>query len=137
MERLAPLLHASPVTVLHAVLALVAFVLGAIQLAGPKGTTAHRIIGWAWVLLLGAVAVSSFAINGIRQFGPFSLIHLLSIGTLILLPIGVLRARRHQTQRHGRMMIGIFIGALVIAGAFTLAPGRIMHAVVFGGNPSP
>jgi uncharacterized membrane protein len=29
-------------------------------------------------------------------------------------------------------MIGIFFGALVIAGLFTLVPGRIMHAVVFG-----
>ena len=29
-------------------------------------------------------------------------------------------------------MIGIFFGALVIAGLFTLMPGRIMHAVVFG-----
>jgi uncharacterized membrane protein len=30
-------------------------------------------------------------------------------------------------------MIGIFCGALVIAGLFTLVPGRIMHAVLFGG----
>jgi uncharacterized membrane protein len=29
-------------------------------------------------------------------------------------------------------MISIFTGALVIAGLFTLLPGRIMHAVVFG-----
>ena len=29
-------------------------------------------------------------------------------------------------------MISIFVGALVIAGLFTLVPGRIMHAVVFG-----
>jgi uncharacterized membrane protein len=29
-------------------------------------------------------------------------------------------------------MISIFVGALVIAGAFTLLPGRVMHAVVFG-----
>ncbi len=29
-------------------------------------------------------------------------------------------------------MIAIFSGALVIAGLFTLLPGRIMHAVVFG-----
>jgi uncharacterized membrane protein len=28
-------------------------------------------------------------------------------------------------------MTGIFFGALVIAGSFTLVPGRIMHAVVF------
>ncbi len=30
-------------------------------------------------------------------------------------------------------MIGLFAGALVIAGAFTLVPGRIMYRVVFGG----
>jgi uncharacterized membrane protein len=29
-------------------------------------------------------------------------------------------------------MIGIFSGALVVAGLFTLLPGRIMHAVIFG-----
>jgi uncharacterized membrane protein len=28
--------------------------------------------------------------------------------------------------------IGIFLGALVVAGLFTLVPGRIMHAVLFG-----
>jgi uncharacterized membrane protein len=29
-------------------------------------------------------------------------------------------------------MIGLFLGALVIAGLLTLLPGRIMHGVVFG-----
>jgi uncharacterized membrane protein len=29
-------------------------------------------------------------------------------------------------------MTSIFLGALVIAGAFTFLPGRIVHAVVFG-----
>jgi len=29
-------------------------------------------------------------------------------------------------------MTAFALGALVIAGLFTLAPGRIMHAVVFG-----
>jgi uncharacterized membrane protein len=29
-------------------------------------------------------------------------------------------------------MIGIFLGTLVIAGLFTVVPGRIMHAAVFG-----
>ena len=29
-------------------------------------------------------------------------------------------------------MIGLFTGALVIAGVFTFLPGRIMHEVVFG-----
>jgi uncharacterized membrane protein len=29
-------------------------------------------------------------------------------------------------------MIYLFLGALVIAGLFTLVPGRVMHKVVFG-----
>ena len=29
-------------------------------------------------------------------------------------------------------MLGIFTGALVIAGLFTFWPGRIMHEVLFG-----
>ncbi len=64
--------------------------------------------------------------------GPWSPIHLLSVFTLITLPLAVMHARRHRVGRHRNAMIAIFVGALVIAGAFTLAPGRIMHAVVFG-----
>ena len=78
------------------------------------------------------VAVSSFFIHEIRLWGPFSPIHLLSVFTLIMLPLAVLRARRHDVAKHRRAMTGLFIGALVVAGAFTLLPGRIMHAVVFG-----
>ena len=33
---------------------------------------------------------------------------------------------------HRRIMISMFLGALVVAGLFTLVPGRIMRAVVFG-----
>jgi uncharacterized membrane protein len=38
----------------------------------------------------------------------------------------------HQVADHRRIMILIFSGALIIAGLFTLLPGRILHAVVFG-----
>ena len=49
-----------------------------------------------------------------------------------MLPLAVWRAHTHQVVAHRRAMIGLFSGALVIAGLFTLLPGRIMHAVVFG-----
>jgi uncharacterized membrane protein len=29
-------------------------------------------------------------------------------------------------------MIGLFFGALVIAGAFTLMPGRMLNEIIFG-----
>ena len=55
-----------------------------------------------------------------------------SIFTLVMLPLAVLRARRHQVVAHRNTMIGLFLGALVVAGLLTLVPGRVMHEVVFG-----
>ena len=66
------------------------------------------------------------------MWGPWSPIHLLAIYTLAMLPLAVLHARRHRVPNHKRAMISIFIGGLVIAGAFTFVPGRIMHAVATG-----
>jgi uncharacterized membrane protein len=130
--NVAPLLNALPPIPLHAIAAMAAFVLGGVQLAAPKGTLPHRTLGWIWVLLMAVVAVSSFWIHRIRLIGPWSPIHLLSIFTLVMLPLGVWRAHRHRVSAHRWTMINIFTGALVIAGLFTLVPGRIMHAVVFG-----
>jgi uncharacterized membrane protein len=129
---LAPLLDAAPAIPLHAFAAMAAFALGIVQFAAPKGTLPHRTIGWIWVLLMAAVALSSFWVHTIRLVGPFSPIHLLSIFTLIMVPLAVWRAHQHRVTDHRRIMIMTFTGALVIAGLFTLVPGRIMHAVVFG-----
>ena len=129
---LTPLLDAAPAIPVHALAAMAAFVLGLTQFAAPKGTLPHRTIGWIWVLLMLGVAISSFWIHQIRLWGPWSPIHLLSIFTLITVPLAVWRAHRHDVADHRRIMILIFSGALVIAGLFTLLPGRIMHAVVFG-----
>jgi uncharacterized membrane protein len=78
------------------------------------------------------VAISSFWIHQIRLVGLWSPIHLLSIFTLVVLPIAVWKAHSHQVQSHRWFMAGIFTGALVIAGLFTFLPGRIIHRVVFG-----
>jgi uncharacterized membrane protein len=129
---LAPLLEAAPAIPVHAFAAMAAFALGLVQFAAPKGTLPHRTVGWIWVVLMAVVAASSFWIHEIRLLGPWSPIHLLSIFTLIMLPIAVWRARRHRVADHRRIMTMTFVGALVIAGLFTLLPGRIMHAVVFG-----
>jgi uncharacterized membrane protein len=129
---LAPLLAAAPVIQVHAFAAMAAFVLGVVQLAAPKGTLPHQTVGWIWVALMTVVAVSAAFIHQIRLWGPWSPIHLLSILTLVALPIAVWRAHRHDVRAHRGTMLGLFIGALVIAGLFTFLPGRIMHAVAFG-----
>ena len=129
---LAPLLDAAPAIPLHAFAAMTAFALGVVQFAAPKGTLPHRTVGWIWVVLMATVAVSSFWIHEIKLIGPWSPIHLLSIYTLVVLPLAVWRAHTHRVADHRRSMTFIFCGALVVAGLFTLLPGRIMHAVVFG-----
>ncbi|HEX4553737.1 MAG TPA: DUF2306 domain-containing protein [Xanthobacteraceae bacterium] len=129
---LAPLLSAAPAIQLHAFAAMTAFTLGLVQFAAPKGTLPHRTVGWIWVALMVGVSVSAFFIHEIRLWGPWSPIHFLAIFTLVMLPLAVWHARRHAVERHRKAMLSIFVGALVIAGLFTLLPGRIMHAVVFG-----
>jgi uncharacterized membrane protein len=127
-----PLLDAAPAIPLHAFAAMTAFALGLVQFAAPKGTLPHRTIGWIWVLLMTGVAISSFWIHQIRLVGGWSPIHLLSLFTLAMLPIAVWLAHTHRVADHRRIMISIFTGALVVAGLFTLLPGRILHTVVLG-----
>lgn len=129
---LAPLLNADPAIQIHAFAAMAAFALGVVQLMASKGTLPHRTLGWLWVALMLVVSITAFFIHQIRLWGPWSPIHVLAIYTLIMLPVAVFAARRHAVERHRRTMTGVFVGALLIAGLFTFAPGRIMHAVVFG-----
>lgn len=60
---LAPLLAAPAVVQVHAFAALAALGLGLVQLAGVKGGTAHRWLGWGWVALMATVAISSAGIT--------------------------------------------------------------------------
>jgi uncharacterized membrane protein len=129
---LAPLLQSSAAIQIHAFAAMAAFALGVVQLSAPKGTIPHRIVGWLWVALMTVIAVTAFFIQELRIWGPWSPIHLLAIFTLITLPMGVWYARHHRVAGHRWVMSSIFLGALVIAGAFTFFPGRIMYRALMG-----
>lgn len=119
----------TPLIIGHTTLALLAIVLGGVLLASPKGHRAHRIGGWIWVGLMSAVAGVSFAIHGPNGY---SWIHILSAFTLISLVCGVLLARAHRVQSHRFTMISIYVGALLIAGAFTLLPSRLIGRALWG-----
>lgn len=129
---LAPLANASLMIQIHTAFALGAVLLTIAIFTLRKGSPLHRTLGWMWVILMGVVALSSFAINELRLIGPFSPIHLLSIITLIMLFRGVTAARRHRVKDHRRAMITLVFGALIVAGGFTFLPGRIMFAVISG-----
>lgn len=130
---LAPLLNADPIIQVHAFAAMAAFLLGLFQFTSPKGTSPHRVRGWIWVVLMAVISLTAFGIHELRLWGPWSPIHLLAIFTLAMLPLAVLHARKHRIPQHRNAMIGMFVGALLIAGVFTFMPGRIMYQIAIGG----
>lgn len=119
---------------LHAIMAMAALLLGVIQMARPKGTKSHRLIGYAWVLLMLGTALSAMFIHTINLWGKFSPIHILIPVTLVALWQGVQAARMGDVKRHKSIMQQLFAFALIVTGLFTLLPGRAMHAVFFGGG---
>lgn len=128
MPTFAPLAAASPVIQLHVAGAVTALASGLAVALLPKGTPLHRRIGWVFVPAMAVTALSSLAI---ARSGHYSAIHLLTLLTLVSLPYAVLSRRSGNIPAHRSAMIGLLLG-LVIAGGFTLLPGRLMNAVTFG-----
>jgi len=131
-DGLALFAAASPIIQVHAVMATAAILIGGVQFAMPKGTATHRLMGRAWITIMGLVALSSFAIHELRIFGDFSPIHLLSVLVLVALWQGIRLIRRGDIARHKRAMARLYILALVITGLFTFLPGRLMYRIFFG-----
>lgn len=126
--RLDLILAAGPMIQLHILAAVTAFAIGTVLLIGVKGTRLHKTLGWAWVIAMATTAISSLFIHTINR-GGFSIIHLLSGWTLIALPMAIVAIRRRKVAAHRRAMTGMFVGGLLVAGAFTFFPGRLLWAV--------
>jgi uncharacterized membrane protein len=117
----------------HASAAFAAIFVGGAQLLMRKGGNIHRVVGYIWVTLMVGVALSSFFIHELRMLGPFSVIHVLSIWTLLSVYLAVRAARERRINAHRRWMQNLYVLALLLTGAFTLLPGRTMYLVLFGG----
>jgi hypothetical protein len=44
-----------------------------------------------------------------------------------IVPAAYFAARAHNIKRHKFYMLGVYLGAVLIAGVFTFTPGRLMH----------
>lgn len=130
--HLTPLLSASAVIQIHTLAALTLLPLTVTIFSLPRGDRRHRWLGWCWVILMTTVAVSSLAIHQIQLIGRFSPIHILSALALVGLVQAVTAARRKDIVNHRRTMVSMTWGALVVAGLFTLLPGRILFQVLTG-----
>jgi uncharacterized membrane protein len=107
-----------------------AFLIGTYLLANRKGTPQHKLLGKVYMLLMLFTALVTLFMSakvGSTFLGHFGLIHLLSFFVLYTVPAAILAARRGDIRRHRANMIGLYIGGILVAGAFTLMPGRLLH----------
>jgi uncharacterized membrane protein len=118
------------VILLHVVAAVLAIGVGAFVFLRRKGTQPHRWMGRVWALLMLVVAISTYWITGID--GKYSWIHGLSVFVTVAVPLGVYYAVTGRMQRHRQLMSGLYIGALGIAGLFTLLPNRMLGKMLWG-----
>jgi uncharacterized membrane protein len=118
----------TPAILVHMSAAFAALGLGTAIFVRRKGTFDHRMLGRVWVGLMALTALSSFLI---KANGSFSWIHGLSVMVLVLLVRGVVAAIGRNMVSHQRIMQGVFYGGLIIAGAFTLLPHRLLGRVLW------
>jgi uncharacterized membrane protein len=120
---------------LHLATILPAFVLGTVSFILKKGTNTHKIIGRIYMLLMLFTAIITLfmpAFVGSRFLNHFGWIHLFSFLTIYTVPTAYIAIKKGEVKRHKFKMIGLYIGAILIAGTFTFMPGRYMHSLLFG-----
>ena len=66
----------------------------------------------------------------IKLWGAYSPIHLLSLLTIFILGLAIYYVRIGNIKRHKQTMTALYFFALIVAGFFTLMPGRIMHQIL-------
>jgi uncharacterized membrane protein len=109
----------------HLATVMPAMALTPLILTARKGDRRHRALGYVWVLLLATTALVSFDIR-LSDRGGWSWVHLVSAWTLVQLALIVSAARAHEIASHRRRVRGLVIGALLVAGFFTLPFGRLL-----------
>jgi uncharacterized membrane protein len=120
---------------LHLATVVPAFVIGTFQLARPKGTPVHGILGRIYLVLMVVTAtIARFmpARVGSSILGHFGFIHLLCLLTIYAAPKAYLAARRGDIKSHRKTMVTLYVGAILIAGTFAFSPGRLLHGWLFG-----
>lgn len=121
----------SPAIKIHLATALVALVLGGVLMTVRKGRTFHRVAGWVWVSLVLTTAGATLFITSLNH-GRWSILHLLTGWVLLVLPLAVMWARRHNIARHRRTMMGLFYGGFAVNLFIALIPGRTLWMMFLG-----
>ena len=134
----------TPAITIHLAAALAALAIGPVALWARRGHARghvrtlrpglHRAAGYAWVTLMLATAISALFIRdfNLPNIAGYTPIHLFVPYTLGGLYLAFAHLRRGHIEGHRKSMLGLYLGACVTAGAFTLLPGRYLGQLVWG-----
>jgi uncharacterized membrane protein len=127
----------APEIAIHVTAAIGAVVTGPVALWARKGRLQrpklHRAFGYAWVTLMIITAISALFISGGRlpNIAGFSPIHLLVPVVLVGLTGSFIMLARGNIAGHRKIMQRLYIGACLVAGGFTLLPGRFLGELLW------
>ena len=128
----------APVIAIHVAAAVGALVTGPVALWARKSRQQrprlHRAFGYAWVTLMIVTALSAVFIHTdlLPSIAGYSPIHLLVPFTLFSLFGGFYMLAKGNIAAHRQIMQLLYIGACVLAGAFTLLPNRYLGHLMVG-----
>ena len=120
---------------IHLIAVSPCLIIGAYQIYfSTKGSVNHKNIGWAYMLLMffqAGISLFMEARVGPQFLNHFGWIHLLSILTIYTVPKSICYIKKGNIKAHSKSMIILFWAGLILAGAFTFAPGRYLYDVFF------
>ncbi len=128
----------TPIIAIHMSAALGALVLGPVALWARRGRKQrpmlHRAFGYAWVTLIIVTAVTALFIRdfNLPNLAGYTPIHLLVPYTLFGIYGAFVYLVRKNIAGHRKTMQGLYFGACLGAGAFTLMPSRYLGQLVWG-----
>ncbi len=115
-----------PIGLIHLLTAILAMIFGTIVILRRKGTRIHKQLGYAYVISMLIMLVTSLMIY--RLFGGFGIFHAFSIVALITLAGGIIPAMRRKSANwiafHFSFMYWSIIGlyAAFVSEALTRIP---------------
>lgn len=84
------------------------------------------------MLLTAVFTLLMLATVGPQLLHHFGFIHIFSLMVIFTVPGAYFAVRRGDIKTHRGNMIGMYVGGLLIAGAFAFMPGRLLHHWLFG-----
>ncbi|HXP05055.1 MAG TPA: DUF2306 domain-containing protein [Stellaceae bacterium] len=129
---LAPIADAPLAIRIHLATVIPAFAIGTwLIFFSTKGARWHRGLGAVYLVLMTVTAIATFFIRSINP-GHLTLIHLFIPLTFFGVFGALWNIRRGNIKGHRNAMLGLYVGGILLAGAFTLLPGRLLHHVFLG-----